>query len=89
MVVKDDLAGGVRKMKAEDGPDLVIMSSGTIAAQLSQERLIDEYQIVVNPVALGGGRTLFEGMRDRLNLTLKSSRAFGNGNVFLRYEPVS
>ena len=88
-LVKEDLAGTVRKMKSEDGPGLVIMGSGSIVAQLAQERLIDEYQIVVNPIALGQGRTLFAGMRDRLNLKLKSSRAFGNGNVFLCYEPVS
>ncbi|HLJ46207.1 MAG TPA: dihydrofolate reductase family protein [Bryobacteraceae bacterium] len=88
-LIKEDMAGAVRKMKAEDGPDLVIMGSGSIVSQLSQERLIDEYQIVLNPVALGHGRSLFEGMLDRLSLKLMSSRVFGNGNVFLCYEPIA
>ena len=49
--------------------------------------MIGEYQIVVNPIALGKGRTLFEGVKEKLGLKLTKTRAFGNGNVFLCYEP--
>jgi dihydrofolate reductase len=56
---------------------------------LASEGLIDEYQIVVTPVILGKGRTMFEGIRERLNLRLTKSRTFGNGKVFLCYEPVA
>ena len=58
-------------------------------SQLAQAGLIDEYQIVVNPVALGKGRTLFDGVKDRLSLKLTKSRVFGNGNVLLWYEPAA
>ena len=44
---------------------------------------------VVCPVVLGRGRTLFEGVKERLNLKLTKSRAFGNGNVVLWYEPTA
>jgi dihydrofolate reductase len=57
--------------------------------KLAQEGLIDEYQIVVNPIVLGKGRTLFDGLRKKLTLKLTKTRAFGNGNVFLRYEPLA
>jgi dihydrofolate reductase len=86
-LVKSDLAGETRKMKSESGPDMVILGSGSIVAQLAQEGLIDEYQIVVNPVVLGSGRTMFEGIKERLRLKLTRSRAFGNGNVVLYYTP--
>ena len=85
-LVKGDMAAEVRKMKKEPGDGMVIMGSGSIVSQLAQEGLIDEYQIVVNPVVLGKGRTMFDGVKEKLNLKLTKTRAFGNGNVFLCYE---
>ena len=67
---------------------MVIMGSGHIISQLAQEQVIDEYQVIVNPVALGKGRTMFDGMDKLLSLKLISSRPFHNGKVFLRFEPV-
>lgn len=87
-LVKSDPVGAVRKMKSETGPDMVIFGSGSIVALLADEGLIDEYQFVVAPIILGAGRTMFEGLKKRLNLKLGRSRTFGNGNVFLSYEPV-
>jgi dihydrofolate reductase len=86
-LVKGDLAGEVRKMKKAPGKDMVIMGSGSIVSQLAPERLIDEYQVVVIPVVLGRGRTMFDGVKEKLALRLTRSRVFGNGNVFLCYEP--
>ncbi len=86
-LVKNDLAGEIRKLKKEDGNDMVIFGSGMIVSQLAQENLIDEYQFVIDPVVLGKGRTLFEGVGEKLVLELKSSRTFANGNVLLCYEP--
>ncbi len=82
-----DVIGEVRRLKEEPGADMAILGSGSIVAQLAPHGLIDEYQIVVVPVALGKGRTLFEGMEASVPLTLKSARAFGNGNVLLCYGP--
>jgi dihydrofolate reductase len=87
-LVKDGMVIEIQKMKNEPGTDMVIMGSGSIVSQLTQERLINEYQIVVIPVILGQGRTLFDGIKENLNLKLVNSRAFVNGNVFLRYVPM-
>jgi dihydrofolate reductase len=86
-LIKDDLVGSMRQLKAESGPDLVIMGSGTIVSQLTEARLVDEYQVVVNALVLGHGRTMFEGVTGRLPLVLKKSRQFQNGNLVLWYEP--
>jgi dihydrofolate reductase len=88
-LVKDDMVGEVRRMKEEPGDNMVIMGSGSIVSQLTQEGLIDEYEVVVNPIVLGKGRTMFEDVKEKLNLKLTKTRAFGNGNVFLCYEPMA
>ncbi len=87
-LVKTDMAAEVRRLKQGPGKDLTVLGSGSIVAQLAQEGLIDEYNILLNPVAIGKGKTMFEGVRDRLTLKLTKTRVFGNGNVLLTYVPV-
>ena len=88
-LVNGDPVAHVRKLKSEPGPGIAILGSGSIVSQLAGAGLIDEYQIVVNPIVLGKGRTLFEGVQEKIGLKLVKSRAFGNGNVVLYYEPVA
>jgi dihydrofolate reductase len=84
-LLKGDIAAETRRLKSESGPDLLIMGSGTIVSQLTEAGLIDAYQIVVNPIVLGSGRSLFEGVTRRIDLVLDKSRAFKNGKVVLWY----
>jgi dihydrofolate reductase len=87
-LLRGDPVTELRRIKREPGLDIAILGSGSIVSQLAQEGLIDEYQLVVNPVVLGEGRTMFDGVARRLGLKLTQSRTFGNGKVFLRYAPV-
>jgi dihydrofolate reductase len=87
VLLKGDLIAEVKKLKADSGPDMVILGSGSLVAQLAQENLIDEYQIIISPVAIGGGRTLFEGLKKNRRLKLVNTRVFKNGSVFLVYQP--
>lgn len=86
-LISADLVSETRRLKASPGPDMVIMGSGTIVAQMTEAGLIDLYQVVVNPIVLGAGRTMFDGVTRQVPLTLEKSRAFGNGNVVLWYVP--
>jgi len=88
-LVQRDPAAAIRGMKREPGPDLVILGSGQIVSLLAQEGLIDEFQVALSPIVLGSGRTMFEGVKRKLSMKLLQSRAFANGNVFLRYEPMA
>ena len=56
-------------------------------SRLSELGLIDEYQFVVCPVLLGGGRQLVSGMAGRVSLELLEARPFTSGNVMLRFAP--
>jgi dihydrofolate reductase len=86
VLMKGDLVTEVRRLKQQPGPDIVILGSGSIVSQLTQARLIDEYQLVLNPIVVGRGRSLFETVVDTLNLTLTKTQSFRNGNVVLWYE---
>jgi dihydrofolate reductase len=81
-LVKNDLIGEIRRMKqSAKEPDMAILGSGTLVAQLARAGLIDTLQLVFNPIALGGGRTLFEGLEEPRTWKLQGSRAFANGNA--------
>ena len=87
-LVKSGIEEEVRKLKDDAGPDMTILGSGTIVSQLAEAGLIDEFHVVVNPIAIGQGRTMFEGMSRKVHLKLLRTRSFGNGNVLLCYEPM-
>lgn len=86
-LVKDDVTHEVAKMKEEPGMDMVIFGSGSIVSAFAQAGVIDEYRIFVNPVVLGEGRTMFKGLKERINLKLSSTKTFRCGVVLLHYEP--
>ena len=88
-LIKGNLVSDVQKMKKEPGQGMVIMGSGSIVSQLAGTDLIDEYQMVIIPVVLGRGRTMFDGISKNLKLKLTNSRVFKNGKVFVCYEPTS
>lgn len=88
-LVTGDPVEEVRRMKGEAGPGMVIFGSGTIVAQLAQAGLIDEYMLAIHPIVLGSGKSMFDGVKNKIGLTLTKTRVFGNGNIMLNYEPAS
>lgn len=85
--VVSDLIPYVRSLKPESGDDTVILGSGKIVSQLAEHDLVDAYQIVVLPIVIGKGRTMFDGVDRNISMRMTGSRTFKNGNVFNTYEP--
>ncbi len=81
-LLKGELVEAVRALKASDGTGITLLGSGSVAAQLGEAGLVDEYQFVIIPVALGAGRTVFSHGRP---LRLLEQRAFPGGNVVVTY----
>lgn len=75
----------IESIKRQPGKDLIIFGSGSIVSQLTEHGLIDEYQFVVSPLLLGGGRPLISGVSQALRLSLEEARPYPSGNVLLRY----
>jgi dihydrofolate reductase len=73
----------VQALKEEDGRPIAV-GGADLAATLTAHQLIDEYQLFVYPVALGGGKPFFAD-HTRVNLELLETRTFSNRVVYLRY----
>jgi dihydrofolate reductase len=86
-LVKENAAAEIARLKEKPGKDLIIFGSSDLAVTLIQEGLIDEYRIMVNPIILGEGKSLFKGIKDRLKLRLIKTQTFRSGNVLLYYQP--
>jgi dihydrofolate reductase len=87
-VISSDVAGEVKKLKEQPGKNIIMFGSNNLCVSLMQAGLIDEFQIVVNPVAFGEGTSLFKGLPKKVELTLTKTRKFKSGAILLTYEPV-
>lgn len=81
--VATDLTAKINELRSREGKDIVVMGSSHLGKEMIEAGLLDEVRIMVNPVFVGDGSTLFEGLNKKLTLT--STQAFQNGNVLLRY----
>jgi dihydrofolate reductase len=86
-LVRDDAAKAIAELKGEPGGMLASFGCATLTASLLEQGVVDEVRILVNPILLGGGVSLFSGLHDRVPLRLARTTVFGSGNVLLTYEP--
>lgn len=84
-IVNTDMIAEVKKLKKTK--DIVLLGSGKVLSQLANEGLIDEYQIMIDPVALGKGTALFGNIDRQIDLKLVKSRVFNSGVILLHYHP--
>ncbi|MEO8612932.1 MAG: dihydrofolate reductase family protein [Chloroflexota bacterium] len=87
-LIKDHIAEVVAQLKQQPGKDLIIFGSNKLSASFINLGLLDELRIMVAPVLLGEGLSLFEGVADTAHLKLLKTRVFQSGNVLHYYAPV-
>ena len=85
-LISDNMIDEVRKLKQTPGNNLTVLGSGSIITQLAGANLIDSYQLMIDPVALGDGTAIFSGMKEKLNLKLIATKVFKSGVILLSYE---
>lgn len=86
-VVRGEATAHVPAIKAAAGEELLVIGSAHLTASLARAGLLDELRIMVCPIVLGRGRSLFEDLKDRVSLTLLRVRRFDSGNLVLTYRP--
>jgi dihydrofolate reductase len=89
--INTDIATGnlieeVSKIKSQNGGDIIVYGGASFDSSLIKEKLIDEFYLFINPVAIGNGMTIFKDLNEIQKYTLIESKVFESGKVLLRYE---
>ncbi|PRX99441.1 dihydrofolate reductase family protein [Allonocardiopsis opalescens] len=81
------LGAEVARLRAEADGDVAVFGSSGLTVALLEQGLVDELRILVHPVLLGRGRSLYAGLGDRVDLAAGAVTVFRSGKVLLRYRP--
>ncbi len=81
-----DLVEGIRRIKSQDGPNLILSGSSTLTSTLLEHGLADELLLIVYPVLLGSGKRLFAEGTPARAFDLMSTRAFSSGVMLSLYK---
>ncbi|HEX8743460.1 MAG TPA: dihydrofolate reductase family protein [Thermoleophilaceae bacterium] len=85
----DDAIGAIRDLRAQDGGDVQVWGSTSLASQLVEHDLVDEYRLMIEPILLGGGKRLFPEDGGARPLELVSSTTAGTGVLICTYRPAA
>jgi len=77
--------GAIRELRAREGSVIQVMGSASLAAQLVEHDLVDEYRLMIEPILLGGGKRVFPGDGKARTLELVSTAATGTGVLICTY----
>jgi len=86
-VARGDLADEIASLRRRAGGEIIAWGGAGFAQSLSRAGLVDQYVLVIHPVAFGGGLPLFRDLSDALRLDLFEARTFDSGTVLHVYEP--
>jgi len=79
----------IATVKSAPGGELLVIGSAHLTANFAAAGVLDELRVMVCPIVIGQGRSLFEDLKGRLALSLANVRQFASGNVLLTYRPAS
>jgi dihydrofolate reductase len=83
----DDVVEGIRRVKSQDGADLILWGSSTVASKILEQRLAEEVVLITYPIFLGRGKRLFSEEVDPRDFSLVSSKSTATGVLLNTYHP--
>jgi dihydrofolate reductase len=87
IVVNEDAATFVRKLKGQDGKNIIVWGSLTLCKTLAEHDLIDEYHLTVAPAFVGNGKHFLPEDKELLNMKLLKTKTYQSGVLSLVYRP--
>lgn len=86
-IARGDLADEIATLRRQSGGDIIAWGGASFAQSLSRAGLIDEYVLVIHPVAFGSGLPMFRDLPEALQLALVEAQTFEDGTVLHVYKP--
>lgn len=86
-VISGNVVAALRKLKSEDGPDMIVWGSGNLIQTLLREKLVDRMNVWMHPVTIGTGKRLFADGTLPATWELVRSRVGDSGVIVATYEP--
>jgi dihydrofolate reductase len=86
-IINGDITEKIRLLKQTPGNNMTLLGSGSILSQFAENGLIDDFLIMIDPVAIGAGSSIFKGIQHQLDLNLKNIQTFKSGVILLHYSP--
>lgn len=84
-LINQNVRDEITKLKNEKGGDIILLASSNLCVSLLEWGLLDEVRIMINPIVIGKGTPLFQGIKEKINFKLIKERKFGNGNMLITY----
>ena len=86
-IATGDLTDEISKLQSLKGKDIIVYGGASFDSSLIRAGLIDEFHLLINPVAIGNGMTIFKDLNEIQKFSLIKSIAFDCGIIGLHYEP--
>jgi dihydrofolate reductase len=86
-VARGELAEDIATLKEQPGGEIIAWGGASFAQALTRANLVDEYVLIRQPVAYGGGKPIFRDLPDALHLHLVAATTFASGTMLHIYEP--
>jgi len=86
-IIAENVVEELKRLKTLPGNTITLLGSGSLLTLLAENYLVDEYLIMIDPVAIGSGSPVFHNIKQPLNLKLTDIKTFKSGVILLTYSP--
>ena len=86
-IINENLIDRITELKKTSNKNITLLGSGKILAQLTNANLVDEYQIMIDPIFIEKGVAILDNLQNNIKLELTKSKVFKSGTILLYYKP--
>ncbi len=86
-IINENLIDRITELKKTGNKNITLLGSGKILEQLTNANLVDEYQIMIDPIFIEKGVPILDNLNNHINLELTKSKVFKSGTILLYYKP--